>query len=183
MPSFFNGKVEQRSQDKYIEIRNAIMKKFHADPHTNIELKTLSELSGENLDAWREVMEFLDYWGLINFHPFPPSELTESKGDVDDTCKSSSLVQKLYKFDVVHAPQNDPTVPSLTTSAPLQLLPDSFIFEDLAKPEGVEYHCNSCSADCSRKRYHCQKQVCLLKMLFLLFYSLQFPTSTINSNL
>ncbi|PPD76525.1 hypothetical protein GOBAR_DD26538 [Gossypium barbadense] len=27
-------------------------------------------------------------------------------------------------------------------------------------PEGpsVEYHCNSCSADCSRKRYHCQKQ-------------------------
>ncbi|XP_039064310.1 SWI/SNF complex subunit SWI3D-like, partial [Hibiscus syriacus] len=45
-------------------------------------------------------------------------------------------------------------------SVPPGFLPDSALAEDLMAPEepSVEYHCNSCSGDCSRKRYHCQKQ-------------------------
>ncbi|KAG9155622.1 hypothetical protein Leryth_017048 [Lithospermum erythrorhizon] len=40
-------------------------------------------------------------------------------------------------------------------------MPSGFVpDDDLLKSEepSVEYHCNSCSADCSRNRYHCQKQ-------------------------
>ncbi|KAF3965092.1 hypothetical protein CMV_010693 [Castanea mollissima] len=67
MPSFFIEKSETRTPDMYLEIRNWILKKFHSNPSTQIELKDLSELEVGDSDARQEMMEFLDYWGLINF--------------------------------------------------------------------------------------------------------------------
>ncbi|XP_068654365.1 SWI/SNF complex subunit SWI3D-like [Aristolochia californica] len=159
MASFFNGKSEERTSDIYKQIRNAIMEKFHTDPQTNIEVKDLSEISVGNADVKQEVLDFLDQWGLINFHPFPPKSATGTT-EVDVSHKASSLIDKLYNFELV---QSSPSVAKTTMSEPTafpRLLPDSAIFEDLVRPEGpsVEYHCNSCSADCSRKRYHCQTQ-------------------------
>ncbi|KAL6526114.1 hypothetical protein OROHE_015638 [Orobanche hederae] len=166
LPSFFNGKSESRSSEIYIEIRNWIVKKFHLNPNEQIELNHLSELTVGNLDARQEVMEFLDYWGLINYHPFPHQEadaatvvgidaVNNEVGEMD------SLVEKLYKFETVQSwtpivPRMDTKVPATSSS----LLPESVTADELVKSEGpaVEYHCNSCSADCSRKRYHCQKQ-------------------------
>ncbi|CAD6214313.1 unnamed protein product [Miscanthus lutarioriparius] len=84
LPSFFNGKSEKRTPE--------------------LESKDLAELSIGETDARQEVLEFLDHWGLINFHPFPPAG-----------------------------------------------------HEETAEPS-VEYHCNSCSVDCSQKRYHCRTQ-------------------------
>ncbi|XP_068657718.1 SWI/SNF complex subunit SWI3D-like [Aristolochia californica] len=159
MASFFNGKSQERTSNIYKQIRNAIMEKFHADPQTNIEVKHLSEISVGNADVKQEVLEFLDQWGLINFHPFPP-ESAIGTTEVDVSHKVSSLINKLYDFDLV---QSSPSVAKTAISEPTALprmLPDSAIFEDLVRPEGpgVEYHCNTCSADCSRKRYHCQTQ-------------------------
>ncbi|KAL5562961.1 hypothetical protein UlMin_032708 [Ulmus minor] len=161
LSSFFNGKTESRTPDMYLEIRNWIMKKFHANPSTQIELKDLEELEVGDLDARQEVMEFLDYWGLINFHPFPSKESAMGSDDGDGASEKGSLVDKLYQFET---PQlSTPVVPknnATSAAVPSRLFPESAIAEDLVRPEGpaVEYHCNSCSADCSRKRYHCQKQ-------------------------
>ncbi|KAK9286744.1 hypothetical protein L1049_015148 [Liquidambar formosana] len=161
LPSFFNGKSANRTSDIYMEIRNWIMKKFHANPNTQIELKDLSELSVGDSDTRQEVMEFLDHWGLINFHPFPPTDTATANADGDEMEKTDSVVEKLFRFETVQS--SLPVVPrtNLTTPAvPSRLFPEPAITEDLVRPEGpaVEYHCNSCSADCSRKRYHCQKQ-------------------------
>lgn len=161
MPSFFNGKSENRNPDMYKQIRDWIIKRFHGNPNTQIEVKDLSELEIGDLDARQEVMEFLDYWGLINFHPFLPAESSVANGD-DDTAKQlDSSVEKLYRFDMVQS--CPPVVPKANMSAPTMasgLFPESAFVEELVRSEGpsVEYHCNSCSADCSRKRYHCQKQ-------------------------
>ncbi|XP_042494678.1 SWI/SNF complex subunit SWI3D [Macadamia integrifolia] len=160
MASFFNGKSEKRTPDIYMGIRNLIMKKFHADPQTPVELKDLSELSVGEPDARQEVMEFLDYWGLINFHPFPPSDSVMANAEVDGIVNTASLLEKLYRFDTVQFRSPGPRTDFSAPVVPPHLFPETAIVDDLVRPEGpsVEYHCNSCSADCSRKRYHCQKQ-------------------------
>ncbi|KAK9691093.1 hypothetical protein RND81_09G175400 [Saponaria officinalis] len=160
LQSFFNGKSEIRTPEVYMEIRNWIMKRFHAKPNTDIELKDLLELSSGDSDAKQEVLEFLDHWGLINYHPFPQNDTANTDSDPNKTEKTDSLIKKLFQFE------NEKSflalVPKANSSQTISngLLRESALAEEFIKQEGpaVEYHCNSCSADCSRKRYHCQKQ-------------------------
>ncbi|KAL3843467.1 hypothetical protein ACJIZ3_000870 [Penstemon smallii] len=171
LPSFFSRKLENKTPEMYMEIRNWIMKKFHLNPSEQIELKDLSELTVGKLEDRQEVMEFLDYWGLINYHPFPKSGPASMSADsyagagagagADETQKPDSLIEKLFQFETEQS--WTPMVPRMSTSVPATssgLFPESVIADELVKSEGpsVEYHCNSCAADCSRKRYHCQKQ-------------------------
>ncbi|GLT42774.1 hypothetical protein SLA2020_167580 [Shorea laevis] len=161
LPSFFNGKIPARTPDIYMDIRNWIMRKFHANPNTQIELKDLSELEVGDLDARQEVLEFLDYWGLINYHPFLQVDSTVASSDGDGAAKNDSLIENLFHFEAVESCPLVVLKPNLATpSFPSGFFPESSTAEDLGIPDGpsVEYHCNSCSADCSRKRYHCQKQ-------------------------
>ncbi|KAD3066506.1 hypothetical protein R6Q59_019270 [Mikania micrantha] len=160
LPSFFNGKLDNRTRKIYMEIRNSIMKSFHENPNTQIEEKDLSEISIGELDAKKEVMEFLDYWGLINYHPPPETDMVNSVGDTEKAAKVNSLIQKLYEFNVEQLCLPSAARSSSATPAIPHRLPESIIIDDSAHPEGpsVQYHCNSCTADCSRKRFHCQKQ-------------------------
>ncbi|KAL0872603.1 hypothetical protein Bca101_022308 [Brassica carinata] len=165
LPSFFNGKLESRSSEVYREIRDWIMRKFHSDPKTQIEAKDLTELEVGDAEAKQEVMEFLDYWGLINFHPFPPPSIDHDAASGDD---KESLLNSLYRFQAADEAARHPAFvqkPRLTTAQATPspgLFPDPMAAaaDDSLKQEGpaVEYHCNSCSADCSLKRYHCPKQ-------------------------
>ncbi|KAI9396567.1 hypothetical protein POPTR_004G153300v4 [Populus trichocarpa] len=159
LPSFFNGKSQSRTPDTYLDIRNWIMKKFHANPNILIELKDLSELEVSDSEARQEVLEFLDYWGLINFHPLQLDSVTNADGD--GAAKKDLSLEKLFRFEAIQTCPPVVTKPNFTApTTPSRLFPESAIAEELAKLEGpsVEYHCNSCSADCSRKRYHCQKE-------------------------
>ncbi|XP_045819698.1 SWI/SNF complex subunit SWI3D [Trifolium pratense] len=164
MPSFFDEKTENRTPDKYMKIRNWIMKKFHSNPNIQIELKDLSELDIGDLDARQEIMEFLDYWGLINFHPFPSTDSAVASTSDDGEAEKKSLLEKFYHFDSLQL--CPPAIQKTSLMTPVMtsgLFPESAIAEELVKQEGpavemLEYHCNSCSGDCSRKRYHCQKQ-------------------------
>lgn len=160
--SFFNGKSENRTPEIYMELRNSIMKKFHANPNTQIEEKDLPEIPIGELDAKKEVMGFLDYWGLINYHPFPEADVASSVGDPEETAKANSLIHKLYEFEVEQLCSPAAPRSSFATPAVPSRLAESILTDESLQPEGpsVEYHCNSCAADCSRKRYHCQKQVC-----------------------
>ncbi|XP_026394240.1 SWI/SNF complex subunit SWI3D-like isoform X2 [Papaver somniferum] len=160
LQSFFNGESEKRTPDSYMEIRNLIVKKFHEDPKASFDSKDLPELSAGELDDRQEVMAFLDHWGLINFKPFPLADASMALPDGDGATKTSSLVEKLYHFEAVESRPWGSFKPDLAAPVlPPRLYPESFIAEEV-RPEGpaVEYHCNSCSGDCSRKRYHCQKQ-------------------------
>ncbi|KAJ6739049.1 SWI/SNF COMPLEX SUBUNIT SWI3D [Salix koriyanagi] len=159
LPSFFNGKSQSRTPDTYLDIRNWILKKFHANPNTLIEVKDLSELEVSDSEARQEVLEFLDYWGLINFHPLQLDPVTNADGD--EAAKKDLSLEKLFRFEAIQTCPPVVTEPNFTApTTPSKLFPESAIAEELAKLEGpsVEYHCNSCSADCSRKRYHCQKE-------------------------
>lgn len=157
--SFFNGKSEDQTPNVYMEIRNAIMKKFHMDPQSWVEPNDLVGLSIGNSEARRQVMEFLDHWGLINFQPFPLLDSTMSAANVDEVAKTASLIEKLYHFQEVQlCPRAGSETNISELTLPSQLLPESPISENLLSPDGlaVEYHCNACSTDCSKKRYHCQ---------------------------
>ncbi|CAJ1933486.1 unnamed protein product [Sphenostylis stenocarpa] len=163
LPSFFNGKAENRTPDVYLEIRNWIMKKFHSNPNVQIESKDMSQLNVGDADARKEVMEFLDYWGLINFHPFPSMDSAVATASDDGEAEKNSLLEKLYHFETLQLCPPVQRSSQTTPAAASGLFPESTIAEELVKQEGpavemLEYHCNSCSADCSRKRYHCQKQ-------------------------
>ncbi|KAK7404445.1 hypothetical protein VNO78_05347 [Psophocarpus tetragonolobus] len=163
LPSFFNGKSEKRTPDEYMEIRNWIMKKFHTNPNVQIELKDIADLNVGDSDARQEVMEFLDHWGLINFHPFPLMDSAVAPASDDGEAEKNSLLGKLYHFETLQLCPPVQRSSQMTPATTSGLFPESTIAEELVKQEGpavemLEYHCNSCSADCSRKRYHCQKQ-------------------------
>ena len=76
--------------------------KFHANPQLQLESKDLAELSIGEIDARQEVLEFLDHWGLINFHPFPPAGQEESKPeesqDNSHDEEKASLIEKKDVF-------------------------------------------------------------------------------------
>ena len=141
--------------------------KFHANPQLQLESKDLAELSIGEIDARQEVLEFLDHWGLINFHPFPPAGQEESKPeesqDNSHDEEKASLIEKLFKFEPVQSYMMPlPKKEDVGAPPPLpSLFPDPVLLEDVvvAAEPSVEYHCNSCSVDCSRKRYHCRTQV------------------------
>ncbi|TVT97054.1 hypothetical protein EJB05_57721, partial [Eragrostis curvula] len=166
LATFFDGKSEKRTPETYLGIRNFIMKKFHFNPQVHLGSKDLSELSIGEMDARLEVLEFLAYWGLVNFHPFPQNEqeckLVDSKNNADAEEKSS-LVEKLYQFESVQS-YLVPVPNKADIASPAQavyLLSEPTLAEDVvtSAESSVEYHCNSCSVDCSRKRYHCRTQV------------------------
>ncbi|KAF3775555.1 SWI/SNF complex subunit [Nymphaea thermarum] len=160
LSSFFDGKSETQTSEKYLELRNLIMKKYHVNPQSQISLKDLSDLNIGDDKAKKEIMEFLSSWGLINFHPLPPPNTDITSNGVDETAEVTSLVEKLCHFRMHPVAkvnrQKSLSAPTLVSG----ILPESAIPDALLPQEGpaVEYHCNSCSADCSRKRYHCQKQ-------------------------
>ncbi|CAN6297980.1 unnamed protein product [Urochloa humidicola] len=166
LPSFFNGKSEKRTPEIYLAIRNSIMVKFRANPQLQLESKDLAEFSVGEADARQEVLEFLDHWGLINFHPFPPAGQVESKPeesqDNSHDAEKASLIDQLFKFESVQSYMMPlPKKEDLGAPPPLpSLFPDPVLLEDVvvAAEPSVEYHCNSCSVDCSRKRYHCRTQ-------------------------
>lgn len=169
LTSFFDGKSEIRTPEMYLKIRNYIVSKFHRHPQNQLGLKDLDDIPISDSKAKQEVMEFLEHWGLINFHPLLPenADVSNSGTRVDDTSKAS-LIDKLYKFEKVQprplftAKIIEASVPDVTP----KVIPESSTVDELAGLVGpvgpvgpsVEYHCNSCSADCSRNRYHCQKQ-------------------------
>ncbi|CAN6234209.1 unnamed protein product [Urochloa humidicola] len=166
LATFFDGKTERRTPEIYLGIRNLIMRKFHFSPEVHLESKDLSELSIGEMDARLEILEFLAHWGLVNFHPFPPvaqeCKLIESKSSAD-AAEEISLIEKLFQFETVHS-YLVPVSKKPEVISPVQFtsfLPEPTLSEDAitAAESSVEYHCNSCSVDCSRKRYHCKTQV------------------------
>lgn len=174
LPSFFNGKSMTRNPEMYLEIRNSIMKQYHNSPHKQIGPTDLSDRVTEDMDAVREIMDFLDHWGLINFRPFPNCQQDDpmvqetsnsSAGkeavETDEVRTAASLLEKLYCFE--KNDRNSRTKPSGAISSralPTPALAEAVVPDVFSIPQGpaVEYHCNACSADCSTKRYHCQKQ-------------------------
>ncbi|RLM65591.1 SWI/SNF complex subunit SWI3D-like [Panicum miliaceum] len=166
LATFFDGKSERRTPEIYLGIRNLIMRKFHFNPEVHLESKDLSELSIGEMDARLEILEFLAHWGLVNFHPCPPvvqdCKLVESKSSAD-TAEEISLIEKLFQFETVHS-YLVPVSKKAEIISPVQFtsfLSQPKLAEDAitAAESSVEYHCNSCSVDCSRKRYHCRTQV------------------------
>ncbi|CAL5033961.1 unnamed protein product [Urochloa decumbens] len=166
LATFFDGKTERRTPEIYLGIRNLIMRKFHLNPEVHLESKDLSELSIGEMDARLEILEFLAHWGLVNFHPFPPvaqeCKLIESKSSAD-TAEEISLIEKLFHFETVHS-YLVPVSKKAEVISPVQftsLISEPTLSADTitAAESSVEYHCNSCSVDCSRKRYHCKTQV------------------------
>ncbi|KAG5009540.1 hypothetical protein JHK87_018055 [Glycine soja] len=137
------------------------MKRFHTNPNVHIELKDLSEINVGDLGSRQEELEFLGYWGLINFHPLLSMGSIVASIDDDRVPENNSFLEKLYRFESHQfspiAQKTGLMTPIMTSS----LFPDTTVAEELVKhDEGpkVEYHCNSCSVDRSCKRYHCQKQ-------------------------
>ena len=128
----------------------------------------ISDQKEGHLEAAKRIFAFLDHWGLINSRALGNSEVdasTKSKGSAAEGTSSgqpqTSLISNLYRFDSPSATLSKipsgfnkviPT-PAITESSVVDL-------QGGVQDTSVEYHCNFCSADCSKKRFHCQKQVC-----------------------
>uniref|UniRef100_A0A0E0EPB4 Pre-mRNA-splicing factor 38 n=1 Tax=Oryza meridionalis TaxID=40149 RepID=A0A0E0EPB4_9ORYZ len=92
------------------------------------------------------------------------SELVESITNAD-TEEKIYVVDKLFQFETLQSLQSYliPPPNQAEVTAPIHtpsLLSEPTLAEDLITQaeSSVEHHCNSCSVDCSRKRYHCRTQ-------------------------
>lgn len=145
------------------------MKKYLENPD---KLFTLADVSSAILDhkgghseAAKRIFEFLNHWGLLNSRAFQQAEAerpTKPKASVvEDTSGQPqwSLTSSLYRFDT---PSTFPSSRTSSAVVPAATMTETTVADLQGGVQGmaVEYHCNSCSADCSKRRFHCQKQVC-----------------------
>jgi SWI/SNF related-matrix-associated actin-dependent regulator of chromatin subfamily C len=162
-----------------MEYRNAIVNKYREDPTKVISIADIMQGNlGGNVVVVDEksiarVLGFLDHWGLINYQApedwlptWPNKEAADSLLEVDESGVSQALLPQtdtsLYKSHKARSPASSKQNATSKQSIMKQTAADRALAEALEKLQGpeVEYHCNSCAADCSRQRYHCQKQVC-----------------------
>eukprot|EP00250_Pteridium_aquilinum_P016037 c22909_g1_i1 orf=255-2624(+) len=169
LPEFFNSKSKLKTPALYMEYRNLLMKKYLENPEklfTEADIsRVILDHKGGHLEAAKRIFEFLNHWGLLNSRAFQHAETEKPTNPkallVEGTAGQPqwSLTSSLYRFDTPS------TFSSSRTSLLEKVVPATTLTETtVADLQGgvqgmsVEYHCNSCSADCSKKRFHCQKQ-------------------------
>ncbi|KAL3695574.1 hypothetical protein R1sor_009650 [Riccia sorocarpa] len=179
LPEFFSEKNKLKTPEIYKEHRNFIISKYRENPTKLLKVEDVQGLltgdstphglpSGDPIGVSR-VFDFLDHWGLINYQAISdfsrflsPSYATveeSSNGSLELSRLSKPALAKLFQFDSPRAAPTKPLTPPpiLPANVPLATLVENVLQESLAAPS-VKYHCNFCGADCSKRRYHCQKQ-------------------------
>lgn len=166
LPEFFNAKSKLKTPTLYMEYRNLFMKQYLESPEKLLTLADVSTIITANGEAHREaarrIFQFLDHWGLINSRALvEPKGGTFTKPPLTTAwALQGSLIPSLYRFDSACVSSASRQCTISTKAAPSTTLPDTAIAELQGEPQGpaVDYHCNFCSADCSKRRFHCQKQ-------------------------
>ncbi|KAL2642035.1 hypothetical protein R1flu_009622 [Riccia fluitans] len=177
LPEFFSGKNKLKTPEIYKEHRNFIISKYRENPAKLLKVEDVQGLlTGDGTPQGlptgaatgvSRVFDFLDHWGLINYQVVSDFSrfLSPSSGRVEETSNGSlelvpsvkPALANLFQFDTPRAAPTKlltpPPVPP--TNVPLSTLVENVLQESLTAPE---YHCNSCQGDCSKRRYHCQKQ-------------------------
>lgn len=177
LPEFFSGKNKLKTPEIYKEHRNFIMSKYRENPSKLLKAEDMQGLLTGDVTGVVRVFEFLDHWGLINYQVVsdfsrflspPPGGVEESpNGALQLVPTTKPALANLFQFDAPRAaPTKLLTPPVPPTNVPLASLVENVLHESLSGPD-VEYHCNSCQADCSKRRYHCQKQVIVTHLHFL----------------
>ncbi|KAI0567422.1 hypothetical protein FGB62_2g338 [Gracilaria domingensis] len=174
LPEFFSGRYASKTEDSYREIRNFIIRTWRKNPTGYLSGTAARRyLSGDSCSILR-VHGFLEHWGLINyacpeaapppsFNPPPRPlpvldlELDEEKSGIqmllDDGGRVELVDGKILKRDR-KGNLRVPTVGNVVihdSGLGSQPVPTS------SRPSKapVEYHCDSCKADCSVLRFHC----------------------------
>lgn len=178
LPEFFSGKNKLKTPEIYKEHRNFIISKYRENPSRLLKIEDVQGLLTGDETGIVRVFDFLDHWGLINYQVVSDFSrfLSPSSGGVEEGPNGSlqlvpstkPALANLFQFD---SPRTAPTKllspnPFPPTNVPLATLVENVLQESLSGPD-VEYHCNSCQADCSKRRYHCQKQVTCIHLLLL----------------
>ncbi|KAK7352128.1 hypothetical protein VNO80_17546 [Phaseolus coccineus] len=97
-------------------------------------------------------MEFLDYWGLINFHPLPSMGYVVANTD-DGGAEKNSRIERLYHFGSQQFPpivqKNSLMTPKITSG----LFPESTVAEELMKQEKPTANFDLCTNCFSNRKF------------------------------
>ncbi|GBG77115.1 hypothetical protein CBR_g23440 [Chara braunii] len=177
LPEFFNGRSASKTPKIYKEYRDFIISKYRENPYRLLTFTEVRRMLIGDVNAIRRVFEFLDHWGLINYLATDDSKIKlpawagspttlveDAPGGLRIVSPAMTPANSLYKFEPPHAgppPAAKPSGGLLSTRKNVyaQAASDAALKEMVgAKVPVVEYHCNACGTDCSRRRYHCQRQ-------------------------
>ncbi|KAI5070257.1 hypothetical protein GOP47_0014600 [Adiantum capillus-veneris] len=167
LPEFFNTKSKLKTPALYMQYRNLLMRKYLENPDKVFTLAdVVIDQKGGHLEAVKRIFEFLNHWGLLNSRALQHAEAekpSKSRASViEDTSGQPqwSLTSSLYQFDNPIAFHSSRSLTRLQRTVPPAVMTETTAADLQGGEQGlsVEYHCNSCSADCSKKRFHCQKQ-------------------------
>lgn len=173
LPEFFSAKEDtKKTPETYMDHRSCIMKKYRENPRKVMKFEDVRGLLTGDVSGSVRLFRFLDHWGLINyqatteFTPFSSSRALmgsveeKTNGAISASPFVKPALANLFNFEAAQVPAHKllSICPSPANDLPISSLAEAAVQESLAAP-AVEYHCNSCQADCSKRRYHCQKQV------------------------
>lgn len=161
VPEFFSNRFASKTERVYKEYRDFMIDTWRRRPDRYLNVTTVRRHLAGDVCAILRVHAFLEHWGLINHNvdpqtrpqpmvvqPPPPVPLAVQDGSNN----LSSAVPKLLLFD-----DGGPVMRS--GSSVVRKAPKLATRREVyAAAAAVEYHCDSCGADCSRMRFHCSTQ-------------------------
>lgn len=177
LPEFFEGRYASKNERTYREIRNFIVQTWRQNHNEYLSgTAARRHLAGDACCILR-VHGFLEHWGLINYdckaqgaapHSFipPPRPLPLRAGYekedsqtppqllLDDGSKSQIKTGKVIKFGRRDEVLGNGRAEAILIRDTDQTGQTASIAEPPAR-EPIEYHCDSCGADCSVVRFHC----------------------------
>ncbi|KAL3677040.1 hypothetical protein R1sor_026988 [Riccia sorocarpa] len=165
---FFDGKSLSKTPKIYKEYRDFIINKYRENPQRTLTFTEVRRMLIGDVNAIRRVFDFLDHWGLINYHSASETNQEPSPSvTIDDGIPNG--VRVALGPVVTHITGNNPYLQrsDSTNASGVQIQNLSSYknaFEQLSSAGEAEriatkVNCSSCGGDCSKVRFHCQEEV------------------------
>ncbi|XP_020252012.1 SWI/SNF complex subunit SWI3B, partial [Asparagus officinalis] len=94
LPEFFDGKSPSRNPRIYKYIRDAVIKRFRANPSRKITFTEARRAIASDVGSIRRVFDFLEAWGLVNYVP-SAKPFSKEKRDVIENIEKKKSPKKL----------------------------------------------------------------------------------------
>lgn len=94
LPEFFDGYSLSKTPKVYKEYREFIINKYRENPRRVLTFTEVRKMLVGDVNLLRKVFDFLEYWGLINYHVENKQQQTIASGDKSPSDSSLSNVKQ-----------------------------------------------------------------------------------------
>lgn len=180
LPEYFCEDFTSKTESNYKQIRNFMVETWRRNPDLHLSgTAARRHLAGDACSILR-IHGFLEHWGLINYlcssdsapppsftpppRPLPLCDYDHEESEkahvrkrrrlfLDNGSKAEVLNMRVLKYGRTNEPINEMPNAAVLGQSTLTGITNQIQRRQSRAP--IEYHCDSCGADCSGLRFHC----------------------------